>query len=153
MIFLGDYVDCDFSPWPEGVCRLIFSLEGELLSLRKRAYELLSKHFQHFPNRVYRYEWPNAYEWDCELYDECPTISLRTPESVLVSGTFGTILLENVSLSGICYENGDMEAITNRGCFPIKDIIEIEVVLNVILTAKDYNKGLSKNGFYYKDEN
>ena len=34
----------------------------------------------------------------------------------------------------------------------MKDIVEIEEVLNIISSAKDYYKGLSKNGFYYKDE-
>lgn len=112
---------------------------------------VLQKHFQQFPNRVYRYEWPEANEWDCELYMECPIISLRTPEWVMASGTSGHILIE-VELSGVYFENGEIMVMTNRGCFPMKDIYEIEEVLNIILYAKDYNKDLSKNGFYYKDD-
>lgn len=151
MIFVGD-----FAEYPYGGlcldCSHIIALRNHLFDLRREAYMVLQKHFQQFPNRVYRYEWPEAYEWDCELYMECPDISLRTPEYVMALGTSGHILIEGVSLSGVYCEDGEIMVLANRGCFPMKDIVEIEEVLNIISSAKDYYKGLSKNGFYYKDE-
>ena len=152
MIFVGDFAEYPYRGLSlNEVCSLLFALRSDVFQLRIEAYKMVQNHFQQFPNRVYRYEWPEAYEWDCELYMECPSISLRTSERVSTSGTTGTILIDG-DLCGVYYENGEIMVQTNRVSRPMKDIIEIEEVLNIILSAEDYNKGLSKNGFYYKDK-
>ena len=151
MIFVGDFAEHEYGGLSLD-CSHIIAFRRHLFDLRREAYMVLQKHFQQFPNRVYSYEWPEAYEWDSELYMECPTISSRTSERVITLGSFGTVLIEGLSLYGVYLENGEIMTLTNRGSFPMKDIIEIEEVLYSVWSAKNYYKGLSKNGFYYKDE-
>ena len=148
--FKDNYRTVLYKRSPDQITMLLNVLWREIDTLREEAFDKIRILFDEFPNRKYEYKWPKAYEWDSELYLECPTISFRTSEISVVRGTFATTIID-AELTSIYIEEGVIMVYTNRGSVPLTDVLEIEVVLDSILSAKDAKKGLSNNGLYFED--
>ena len=155
-IFAGDYFKYNLSGFykqdQNQLCNYINGLQQELYRARVEAYEHIQTLFNQHPNRVYKFEWPGAYEWDSDLLCECPRVSFR--ETTYVPKDDNMMVLTTYFQSGdlirIYSDNGEI-MVDAKWPVPLVDVVEIEVVLESILSAKDYNVGLSDYGFYYNE--
>jgi hypothetical protein len=68
-------------------------LEHELTKARVDAYEQIINIFSKYPNRKYRYHWPECHEWESDLITECPLISYQVNDRKLTID--GTIIKTN----------------------------------------------------------
>lgn len=137
---------------PNDICSLINCHRLELDRLRHDAFERVLKIFQANPRRVYKYHWPEANEWDSELYISCPTIKYHVSGPFVKNGGFVDGVMTE-SLCRIFIDDNMIMAETNRDIIPVGDVINIEVVLESIIGSKDKNSGIRLNGFYYEDHN
>ena len=152
-IFVGDYIKYN---WKDSlnkrdndqVCARVKVLEHELTKERLDAYEQIINIFSKHPNRKYRYCWPEAYEWESDLITECPLISYRVDDRKLAIE--GTIVYCHEFVA-VYVENGEIWVDVHNRVIPLADVIQIERVLEELVSAKDYNKEWNKNGFYYED--
>jgi hypothetical protein len=62
-----------------------------------------------------------------------------------------TTYFQSGDLIRIYSDNGEI-MVDAKWPVPLVDVVEIEVVLESILSAKDYNAGLSDYGFYYNEK-
>ena len=134
---------------PQEVCSLISHHRSQLNALRDEAFKQVLQIFQAHPNRIYRYRWPKAYEWDSELYLECPYIKYFSGRTVQNCNSADVVSFD--ALSGIYVDNNVIMVATNRAVCPAGDVIDIEVILESLLSAHNV-KDMKNNGFYYEDK-
>ena len=151
--FRHNLVDSFYERNPEQICSLLKALHNEVYRARTDAYKQIVDLFDRYPNRVYGFEWPEAYEWDSELLSQCPYISYRTDEVLRTSTNYiphGRFVYDGY-VREIYVSNGEIMVDARYDTIPLADVLEIELILEALIGAKDYQKGLSKNGFYYKE--
>lgn len=156
--FVGNFVESNWADSfydrsSEQLCSLLKALNHEVYRARTDAYRQIVDIFDKYPNRVYRIEWPEAYEWDSELLNVCPSISYRIDGVFTNSNNYvphGRFVGEGY-LMGIFVNKGEIVVDARYDTVPLADVLEVEHILEAIIKAKDYKKGLLKNGFYYKE--
>ena len=152
-VFAGDYIKYNWKDSlnkrdKEQICARVKVLEHELTKARVDAYEQIINIFSKYPNRKYRYHWPEYDEWESDMIAECPLISYQVNDRKLtIDGT----IIETKEFVAVYVENREIMVKLHRQLIPLVDVIQVERVLEELLSAKDYNQGMLKNGFYYED--
>ena len=84
---------------------------------------------------------------------QCPYISYRTDEVFTTPTNYvphGRFVYDGY-VQEIYVSNGEIMIDARYDRVPLSDVLEVELILEALIKAKDYQKGLSKNGFYYKE--
>lgn len=156
-VFVGDYIIRDYMRVdldlyePNQLCNTINVFKKAMLQARLDAIKEIRFMFESFPFRVYHYEWPGELVWDCELTFDLPKIHYRVPEEMYSSKYDGNgTYVRDGEIIGIYARNGEVMIDVRHYQVSILDVVEIECVLECILSAKNY-KDLSDKGFYYKE--